>query len=354
MVGVARVSLELANRTGANLFCYGIRLPQRMPSVLQKALDHFFLNYYYFLRVQHIEADIFHAYDILDAYPLILAKKRPTVTSCHDCWYFISSRKSKRLYESVKRSYLHFVCYVSLTRSDYIVCPSHSTKKDIISLFQVPEERIEVIPWGVSARFRQIDSKEIIKDELGIDSPFILHVAGHFAEEEGVDLTIKALFILKQKIRNIQLYIIGNRQGNLYREIKLFVKKCGLDENVLFLGRVSDKELVMYYNAADVLVHPSRYEGFGLPPLEAMACGTPVVATSVASLPEIIGDAGILLPSPPDAEKLARSVFVILTDRQLRQKLINRGLKRSKKFTWERTQRKMMNLYERVINEKKD
>lgn len=138
---------------------------------------------------------------------------------------------------------------------------------------------------------------------------------------------------------------IGNPQWPKAREkLEKLIKELNLKEDVIFLGYVPTEELPKFYNAADLFVYPSLYAGFGLPPLEAMACGTPVITSNLSSLPEVVGNAGIMI-NPYDKNQLVKAMYKVLTDKNLRENLIKKGLERAKIFNWEKAARETLRVY---------
>jgi len=150
--------------------------------------------------------------------------------------------------------------------------------------------------------------------------------------------------ISENKIRQ-QLIIVG-KKGWGYHEIFKIIQALSLSEKVIFTGYISEKELVFFYNAADLFVYPSVYEGFGIPPLEALACGTPVVSSNISSMPEVIGGAGILV-NPRDIEEISKAILRVLTDRRLREDLRVKGFERVKEFSREKLAGEMIRVYEK-------
>ncbi|MEA3458002.1 MAG: glycosyltransferase family 1 protein, partial [Candidatus Thermoplasmatota archaeon] len=140
-------------------------------------------------------------------------------------------------------------------------------------------------------------------------------------------------------------------KGRKYKEIFETINKLNLQNDVVFTGYVSDEDLPALYNAADLFVYPSIYEGFGLPPLEAMACGTPVITSNTSSLPEVVGDAGIMV-DPPDVDRLADAMHEVLTNEGLRANMIKKGLGRAEMFSWEKCARETLEVYEEVYGER--
>jgi glycosyltransferase involved in cell wall biosynthesis len=142
--------------------------------------------------------------------------------------------------------------------------------------------------------------------------------------------------------------VLAGSRGWLSEEVYDSVEKLGLDKRVCFLGRVPSEHLLYLYNAARLLVHPSFYEGFGLPPLEAMTCGTPTIVSNVSALPEVVGDAALLI-DPHDIDGLTVAMWRVLTDEEQRASLIDKGLKRARMFSWERAAKETLDVYRRVV-----
>jgi glycosyltransferase involved in cell wall biosynthesis len=156
---------------------------------------------------------------------------------------------------------------------------------------------------------------------------------------------IKAFAQLKKKIPGIKMVKIGESQGYRGREnILKLINDLHLQEDVIFVGYVPEEDMPKWYNAADILVYPCAYAGFGLPPLEAMACGTPVITSNTTSLPEVVGDAGIMI-NPQDIELMADEMYDVLTNDTLKDNMTNKGLKRAKLFNWDKAAHKTLNIY---------
>jgi glycosyltransferase involved in cell wall biosynthesis len=162
---------------------------------------------------------------------------------------------------------------------------------------------------------------------------------------QNLPLLIKALAKLKKYLPEVKLLKIGSSQypGARKKLLKL-IKELNLEKNVIFLGPITEEELPLWYNAADLLVYPCLYAGFGLPPLEAMACATPVITANTTSLPEVVGDAGIKL-DPHDMDLWAESMYRVLADPGLRDGLIKKGLKQAQIFNWDESARKTRKIY---------
>lgn len=235
----------------------------------------------------------------------------------------------------------------ALRKVDRIITVSENTKADIVKYFGISEEKIEVIHNGVDhEHFKKLDREccyRKLKIKYGIDSKFILSV-GTIEPRKNYTNLVKAFYELKKRKISHKLVIIG-KTGWKYKSFYDAIEKLRLKKDVLLLGYVPYEDLPLFYNCAEVFVYPSLYEGFGLPPLEAMACGCPVVVSNCSSLPEVVGDAGILV-DPYDHKKLAESLYEVLSDEGLRKHLTLKGLRRAKKFSWKETAKKTLKVYE--------
>lgn len=230
-----------------------------------------------------------------------------------------------------------------------LVTLSENTKRDVIRLAHIPPERIAVIPPGVDARFRHFDDSSLLemsRARLALPPRFFLFVST-LEPRKGIDTLISAYARIAADVAD-DLVIVGKR-GWYVETLFARVRALGLQSRVHFLGYLSDDDLPAVYNLATAFVFPSLYEGFGLSPLEAMASGTPVISSNVSSLPEVIGDAGILLP-PADVEGFARAMRHTASDEAWRAELSARGLARAKLFSWERAAQKMAECYAGIGN----
>ncbi len=180
---------------------------------------------------------------------------------------------------------------------------------------------------------------------MGLPEQYILHV-GSIDPRKNLITLFKALAILRDDGLQVKLVVVGSKEYN-YRPIFDTVHTLSLEDQVLFLGFVPDAELVDVYNLAQLFVFPSIHEGFGYPPLEAMACGTPVIVSNSSSLPEIVGDAALQV-DPFDAAEIATTIRLLLSDSGLREQLASRGKQRAATFAWERTARETLKVYEEV------
>lgn len=269
-------------------------------------------------------------------------KKCPTVITVFDMAYLHVPYG----YTYAARLYFKSLFSRSIKQSDLAVAISENTKNDVINNFSISPDKVQVVYAGVDEIFRPINDKkglEKVRKVYGIKKDFILAVSLISPRKNLVRL-IKAFKLLRDK-KNIdcQLVIVG-RKGWLYGDIFREVRLSGLEEEVVFCGYVPRKDLLYLYNAAAIFVYPSLYEGFGLPILEAMACGCPVVASNTSSMPEVCGEAALLV-NPHNTEELTGALAKAREDRSLCQSLVEKGLSQAKKFSWEKAAKETLAVY---------
>lgn len=236
--------------------------------------------------------------------------------------------------------------------TDHIIAVSDSTKDDVIRLLDVPAERITVVHEAANPVFRPVRDSvalDAIRQKYGLSDPFLLFV-GTLEPRKNLPELLHALHLIRKRRGPIvSLAVVGGR-GWLYETIFGTTEALKLKDAVHFLGRVPTEDLMLLYNAATCFVLPSRYEGFGLPVLEAMCCGTPVVASNISSLPEVVGDAGLLV-SPDNAEAWARAIEEVVSSPELRERMREKGLQRARRFTPARMARETLAVYRRVAGQ---
>ena len=290
--------------------------------------------------------DVFHSPD----FTLPPVWRARTVLTVHD----LSFLRVPECFTGALRRYLEQVVPRSVRRADQVIADSESTKRDLVELLGTPAGKVTVIYSGVEPRFRPIADQstlEAVRRRYNLPERFILSV-GTLQPRKNFITLIEAFSRLKLEDGGwrledggLKLVIVGGR-GWLYEEIFSRVEALGLQGEVLFPGFVADEHLPVLYNLAEVFALPSLYEGFGLPPLEAMACGTPVVTSNASSLPEVVGDAGLMV-EPMDVEGLAAAIGCVLEDGDLRREMVQRGLARAREFTWGRAARQLLEVYTR-------
>jgi len=275
-----------------------------------------------------------------------LAKPCPVVLTVHDLIGMLFPRHFPPISRFYWSAYLPF----TVRFVHHILADSQNTKRDLMRLLGIPQERITVVYPGVGEEFHPRSKEELARARrrLRLPARYILYV-GTIEPRKGLDTLVRAYALLRRRGFAQRLVIAGKKGWHVERLLAL-VEELGLKRDVLFPGYVPERELPFLYNLADLLAFPSRYEGFGLPVLEAMACGVPVVCSNVASLPEIVGDAALMLrPDAPElwAEEMAR----LLTDEELRARLRWRGRKQAQRFSWKKTAREVYRVYRRLEND---
>ncbi|MGM0368642.1 MAG: glycosyltransferase family 4 protein [Actinomycetota bacterium] len=235
-------------------------------------------------------------------------------------------------------------------RARKIIAISESTKKDIVNFFSVNPAKIEVIYPAAGKIFRKLKKEDIdksIPDKYNTGKKYILSV-GTIEPRKNYVALIEAYNALREEYdTDIRLVIVG-RTG--WKSEATYQKRddSPYREDILFLGRVEDRDLVRLYNQAELFVYPSVFEGFGLPPLEAMSCGLPVIVSNASSLPEVVGGAGILVP-PKNTGRLASAIRDVLEDNSLKEKLSSKSIKQASRFSWEENARKTLKVYRQAL-----
>tara|TARA_Y100000590_G_scaffold288638_1_gene324990 strand:+ start:8191 stop:9330 length:1140 start_codon:yes stop_codon:yes gene_type:complete len=243
------------------------------------------------------------------------------------------------------RRYLEIAVERSVQLATHVLADSQSTKDDLMELYLTPEEKITVLYPGVSSDFRPIVNpaklKQVRKRYKLREEPFVLSVGT--LQPRKNHLTLIKAFEIALGNSEYNLVLAGGK-GWSYDEVYELVESCGLQKRVLFPGFVADADLASLYSAADIMAFPSLYEGFGLPVLEAMACGVPVLASSVSSLPEVTGDAALLI-DPGNVEDMADAMLTLAENVDLRQSFRDKGLKRAEQFSWQTSAAALLGVY---------
>lgn len=234
--------------------------------------------------------------------------------------------------------------------ADHLIAVSEHTKKDAIRVLGIPEDKITVIHEAADEKYQLIEDKNILqavrnKYKIGND-PFILHV-GTLEPRKNLQFLVRAFAEAKSQIGKTKLVITG-KKGWYYEGLFQLVDELKMHDEVIFTGYVEDDDIPPLYNAATVFAFPSLYEGFGLPPLEAMACGTPVISSNTSSMPEVVGEAGILI-APGDTDAWVDALIRVINNQKQWQAMRDKGLKQAKKFSWEKCARETIAVYEKVV-----
>lgn len=263
------------------------------------------------------------------------------ITTIHDLTYI----RFPETVKSVTLRSLRMGMQYSIERSDHILADSEFIKKEIIDLLHIPEEKISVLYCASCISETGADWQEIEK-KWKLKKPYILYV-GTIEPRKNLARLIKAFSILKHE-KNIphQLVLAGGKGWN---NEEIYQTAEGVND-IIFTGYISEEEKVSLYKNAEAFVFPSLYEGFGIPPLEAMTCGCPVVCADAASLPEVVGEAARLV-DPLDEADIARGIWQVLSDGDYRSRMIAEGYRQAEKFSWESSAQKLTDICARVLNE---
>ncbi|MDF1512256.1 MAG: glycosyltransferase family 1 protein [Anaerolineae bacterium] len=287
------------------------------------------------------DATLFHATEHL----LIPLRGVPTILTIHDLIFRMMPEHHKVL----NRWYLNLALPLFSRRADHIVVVSEATRKAVMQVYKVNSEKISVIPEAAAPRFKPQSPEvvETIKQRYQLPEKYLLYVGT-------IEPRKNLLRLLKvwEKLYTIKevppLVIVGSR-GWLSEDFFAALEASPVRNGALLTGYVRDADLPALYAGATAFVFPSLYEGFGLPPLEAMACGTPVVCSNTSSLPEVVGDAALLF-DPTDELALADALMRITQNAELRGTLREQGLEQAGKFSWERTAKETMDVYQHILS----
>lgn len=268
--------------------------------------------------------------------------RKPYTVMIHDLTLFyyppVKNPIIKKMFSLVMNS--------TVKNASRIIVPSQWGKKDLINFLKVPEEKIEVVYEGFSSGFDpEKDQNKIreIKNKYRIKKDYLLYM-GQQQPHKNLERLVEALDILIKK-QSVQLVIAGKPNRNFHKPEEK-VKKLGLEKEVIFTGFVPEDDVAALYSGARAFVFPSLYEGFGIPPLEAMSCSVPVVSSSASCMPEILGDAAHYF-DPKNPKNIAQAVLDVLSDSQIRQSLIKKGLKQIKKYNWHQTAQGTLDIFNR-------
>jgi glycosyltransferase involved in cell wall biosynthesis len=248
------------------------------------------------------------------------------------------------------KRYLDVVVPRSVLRADHILADSQATKDDLIALYNTPSDKITVLLSGVESRFQPVSDTNALQNVRRKyrlpERPYILSV-GTVQPRKNYARLIQALSRLRERQYDIGLVIVGGK-GWLEDPIYAAIRETGMSEFVHFTGFADDADLPALYSSASITALPSLYEGFGIPVLESMACGTPVVTSNLSSLPEVAGDAALLV-TPTDLEGITDALRRLLDESALRAALVERGFQRAKRFTWEAAAVQLHRIYQQML-----
>jgi glycosyltransferase involved in cell wall biosynthesis len=266
---------------------------------------------------------------------------RPLVVSVHD----LLALENPELFTRAMVAQIRLTAVAFLRRADRVLVGSTYTKEAVASLVGYPADRIDVTPYGVDARFRPVTAEsDRLHRRFGIAAPYVLCV-GTLEPRKNLVAAVRAFRHVIRAIPEATLVIAGS-QG--WRNASFEHELQHSSGEVVLTGRVGDEELVQLYAGASGFLFPSLFEGFGFPVLEAMACGTPVISSNTTSLPELVGDAGLLV-APDDLYSMASAVIRVLEDAELAADLRRRGLARAERFSWDGCAAATVDSYRRAV-----
>jgi glycosyltransferase involved in cell wall biosynthesis len=249
--------------------------------------------------------------------------------------------------------YWRWVEPLTVRRAACVVAVSHDAARDIERFYGVPQRNVEVIHWAPHARFvpiRGLHRLEDLRRRYQLPARYVLFV-GILAKKKNMPTLLRSMAHLRSQMSSApDLVVVGRQYPQSDDTVSVsLVHQLGLDKHVHFVGSVPDEDLPLLYAASELYVLPSLHEGFGIPCLEAMACGVPVITTRAGALPEIVGDAALAIDDPMDATGICTAMERILCDETFRQEMIKRGFKRASAFSWKRSARRMLDVYQSVL-----
>lgn len=278
--------------------------------------------------------------------PILYFKK--SIITIHDITpFFFPGHKMKSL---IRKIGFRAVFFSSVKKASKVIAVSQNTKNDIVKNFKIKENKIKVIYEGADEQFQAIDDYnkiEKLKEKYNIIKPFIFYT-GVWRNHKNLVGLIKAFDIIKNKHKLDYQLALGGKEDLYYPEVRKTWGELGLEDEIIRTGFIDQKELALFYNAAEIFVIPSFYEGFGLIGLEAMACGTPVVSSNTTSLPEVLGNAAIYF-NPKNPEEMAEKIKLVLTDKKLYNELVEKGFKQIKKYSWGEMGEKTIEMYGKIL-----
>lgn len=280
------------------------------------------------------EADVTHFFNFI----VPPGVKGKVITTIHDLAFHLypetlDPRNLKRIQKDIR---------YSVDRSDRIVAVSTSTKRGLMEAFHLPEDRIEIIYPSFSSPATASPESEMLW-RLRIGSPYLLYV-GNLEPRKNIDRLVLAYAKLKRETGIPHQLVLAGQKGWLYDDIFRTVSSEGLENDVVFTGYITEADKAALYQYASLFVYPSLYEGFGIPILEAMAVGVPVVCSNTSSMPEAAGNAALLI-NPRDTDAIAQAMYRLLTDETLRTSKTALGKVQARKFSWEKSADDLRNLY---------
>jgi glycosyltransferase involved in cell wall biosynthesis len=310
--------------------------PENHP--LSDIWEHFLLP----LRLAKEKVDVFHGPASLIPF---VKKGYGICVTIHDLVAFLFPRTIPRRYGV----YMRFLLRQAVKKADRIIAVSHHTQQDLVSILKVPPEKIAVIHEAPASIFRPLDRLTVqrrLKERYGLEGKYIYHV-GNIEPRKNLIHLLEAFILVCREVDEPYRLVVSGQKGWLVGSLRRYYKAYPLRERIFFTGYVPEEDLPYLMNGAELFVFPSLYEGFGLPVLEAMSCGTPVITSNCSSLPEIVGTAAVLT-DPADVRGLADRIIEVLSRPEERERLRQAGREQAARFTWTETARKTFEVYKAV------
>ena len=310
----------------------------------------YFERFWHYPRtVSKYEADLFHIIDHTDGHIAYWLKKlnKPVIVTCHDLVQFVYPEILKDQARIPALSMATWRYSVKgMQQADRIVAVSTNTAKDVTQMLQIATEQVTVVPNGVDAQFKVLTGSKVEARRKSYSSSpeLCLLNVGSTHQRKNMETILQVLEVLRNKNVPVRLWKVGSE---FTAKQKAYISDRQLESCITFIPYPDRTTLVEIYNAADILLAPSLYEGFGLTILEAMACGTPVITSNVSSLPEVTNDAAILV-NPLDVSAIVEGILQLQQDSSWRDRLIEKGLLRAKQFTWKQTAETIALNYEKL------
>lgn len=288
-----------------------------------------------------LKPDLYHSM----AYALPVLDSTPSLVTVYDLSFFREPERLTRL----RRSYLQGMVRYAVRKADRVLAISEAGKHELIDVLNVQPDKIDVAYPGISEQYRLLSEEQKLAFRARIQPPkrYILHV-GTIEPRKNLSTLLKAYAQLSSELQQaVKLVLIGGR-GWQTEPIFALIEQLGLKDNIILPGYIPDADLPFWYNCADLLAYPSVYEGFGIPIIEALACGLPVIASDTSSLPEAAGPHSLLLPAQ-DVSIWSAELTDLLDDMQRQQQMAQSGLDYVRQFTWQNTAQETFNSYQRIL-----
>lgn len=341
---------------------YRLTKPKHIIFLKQKNVKHVFSNKNYlglnrpyweqFILPYLIKKYNLNVYHAPDNYGIPIFSDCPSIITVHD---IIPALLLPESYPSFTVSNFKVFPGLSLMKATQAIAVSNFTKKDLEKFYNIPKSKINVIYNGIDSIYKPTKNNKVLnryKKKFGFKDNFIVYLSGANPRKNHERL-IKAFRKFKSKYKNdFKLLLVGEGNEENIIHLKNLTKEMYLSNNIIFAGYLPIKDIPVILSSAKLMIYPSLYEGFGLPPLEAMACGCPVACSNTSSLPEVTKDAALMF-NPYNIEEISEAIHKVTTNRQFCDRLIAKGFNRIKNFSWKKTQEETFKIYLSLVNKKK-